>query len=265
MAASSDNRGEQNPGTHEQASEAPHSRQAEELARRLAALPEPAMREAVLAENLDRLAPEELVPVLAEVVRRGRSGGPPFDLALLALGAVLAGRAPLAYERRAALYTQARTQGYAELADLFLSPGESPEAPLAPPLTMSGRPLTLGERKALARGSRRDLLDRLMRDPAPAVIRVLLQNPHLTERDVVTIAARRPQAPEIQQEIARSRRWISRYAVKVALVLNPYTPTDLAMSLVGFLQEPELRIVAEEGTLREIVREAARKRLREDT
>jgi len=234
---------------------------AEALARRLAVLPEPAMREAVLAESLATGPPDDLVPMLAEVVARGRAGGPPFDLALLALGALLSAAEPLTYERRAALYAVARDGGFYDLADLFLSAGALPEASAPAPLNLDGRTLTLGERKSLARGGRREMLDRLMRDPAAPVIRILLGNPRLTERDVVTIAARRPQLPEIQHEIARARRWVSRYSVKLALVLNPYTPTDLAVRLLGLLQAPELRQVATEGALSEIVRAAARRRL----
>jgi hypothetical protein len=235
---------------------------ADALARKLAAFPEPAMREVVLTEALRDGAPEDLVPVLEEVVARGRAGGPPFDLALLALGGVLSSPDALPYERRAMLYAAARDGGRYDLADLFLSAGAGPEPAATAPLNVAGRTLTLGERKSLARGGRREMLDRLMRDPAAPVIRVLLGNPRLTERDVVAIAARRPQLPEIQHEIARSRRWISRYSVKLTLVLNPYTPTDLAVRLIGFLQLPELRQVASEGALGDVVRAAARRRLR---
>ncbi|MBI5482665.1 MAG: hypothetical protein HY906_27675 [Deltaproteobacteria bacterium] len=240
---------------------APAARRADALARKLAALPEPAMREAVLTEALAGGAPDDLVPLLDEVVARGRAGGPPFDLALLALGGVLATPDALTYERRAALYAAARDGGRYDLADLFLSAGVGPEPAPSAPLNVAGRTLTLGERKSLARGGRREMLDRLMRDPAAPVIRILLGNPRLTERDVVAIAARRPQLPEIQHEIARARRWISRYSVKLALVLNPYTPTDIAVRLIGLLQGPELRQVASEGALCEIVRAAARRRL----
>jgi hypothetical protein len=236
---------------------------ADALARKLSALPEPAMREAVLAEALRGGAPDDLVPVLGEIVRRGRAGGPPFDLALLALGGVLASPDALTYERRATLYAAARDGGRDDLVDLFLSAGLGFEPAAAAPLNVGGRTLTLGERKSLARGNRRDMLDRLMRDPAASVIRILLGNPRLTERDVVLIAARRPQLAEIQHEIARSRRWISRYAVKLALVLNPSTPTDLAVRLVGLLQLPELRQAAGDGALSDLVRAAARRRLGE--
>jgi hypothetical protein len=234
---------------------------AEELAQRLCALPEPEMRRAVLAEVIADGEPVGVCRLLGEVVRRGRQGGPPFDLALLALGAVLGDAAALPYERRAALYAAARAAELADLADLFLSAAAALEVEPPPPLSLGGRSLTLGERKALARGRRRDLLERLMRDPDAAVIRILLGNPRLCEADVVGIAARRPQLAEVQREIAGARRWIERYAVKLALVLNPYTPTDLAIRLLGFLAAADLRQVASEGVLSAIVRAAARRRL----
>ena len=48
---------------------------------------------------------------LAEIVRRGRQGGPPFDLALLAFGALLEDPDALTYDRRSALYAAARDAG----------------------------------------------------------------------------------------------------------------------------------------------------------
>ena len=47
-------------------------------------------------------------------------------------------------------------------------------------------------------------------------------------------------------------------------MVNPSTPTDLAVRLIGLLQLPELRQVATEGALSEIVRSAARRRMPSD-
>jgi hypothetical protein len=234
---------------------------AEELARRLSALPEPDMRTSVLAEALVAGDPRRHCRILTAIVQRGRQGGPPFDVALLALGGLLADPDRLTYERRSVLYAAARSAELLDLADLFLSAGAASDVPPPPALTRDGRPVTLGERKSLARGRRREILDRLMRDPDPAVIRILLGNPRLCERDVVAIAARRPQIPEVQREIARSRRWIARYDVKLALIFNPYTPTDIAIRLLGFLSATNLRQAATEPVLADIVRRAARRRI----
>jgi hypothetical protein len=243
--------------------------QVPELARRLAALPEQAMREAVLAEVLAALSPEDAAGVAGELVRRAPSGRP-YDVALLALTGLLDGasdgareRDRLGYERRQAMYTAARGRGDLVLVRLLLSAHESMEgaAALEGP-AIPGRPeLTLGERKSLARTRRRDVLDRMLRDPDPSVLEILLGNPRVTEGDVVRLAARRPTTPEAQRTIFRADRFRPRYAVRRALVLNPYTPSDLAAQLVGLLTEPDLRRVETDTQLSDPVRAAARAQL----
>jgi hypothetical protein len=232
------------------------------LARRLAALPALAMRAAVLREALLALDDEAAAQLLGEVVRRGPDGAP-FDAALLAFNAVLdgGGATPLGYERHGALYAAARALGDAKLAHLLLS--AQPPPPGDPkPVPLLGREVTLGERKSLARGHRRELLDRLLRDPDPSVLTILLGNPRITEADVVRLAARRPTAAAAQLVIARCERFVARYAVKRALVLNPHTPSDVAARLVLLLTRPDLLQVERDGRLGEAVRAQARVQLR---
>ncbi len=108
-----------------------------------------------------------------------------------------------------------------------------------------GRPLTLGERKSLARRPDRSMMDRLLSDPHPDVIRGLLRNPRVTEDDVVRLAARRPGRAEVLAEVARSPRWVHRARVRLTLLLNPSTPLELAAPITGLLVRQELRLVAE--------------------
>jgi hypothetical protein len=117
-----------------------------------------------------------------------------------------------------------------------------------------GRPLTLGERKSLARKPDREMMDRLLRDPHPDVIRQLLANPKLTEDDVLTLASRRPVRPDVLLQIARSTKWVHRARIRIALVLNPDTPLDIAAPLVGLLMRHELRLVATSTTVPAAVR-----------
>jgi hypothetical protein len=226
------------------------------LARRLAALPAAALRKAALRETLLGLDDVRAARLCAELVRRGPSGAP-FDRALLALAALLDGN-ELGYERHGELYAAARQLGDTQLARLLLSAQPSPPGlPQAAPLP-GERELTLGERKSLARGRRRELLDRLLRDPDPSVLTILLGNPRITEADVVRLAARRPTTAAAQRLILHSERFIARYAVKRALVLNPYTPSDLAARLVVLLARPDVKQVAADLSLGEAVRLAAR-------
>lgn len=117
-----------------------------------------------------------------------------------------------------------------------------------------GRPLTLGERKSLARRPQRETLERLLRDPHPDVIRQLLANPRLTEEDVLSIAARRPCRPDVLTEIARSTRWAHRPRIRVALVLNPDTPLDVVSPITGLLLRHELKLVVTSTTVAAAVR-----------
>lgn len=112
-----------------------------------------------------------------------------------------------------------------------------------------GRPLTLGERKSLARRPDRAMTERLLRDPHPDVIRQLLGNPKVVEEDVVSLAARRPCRPDVLAQIARMPRWTTRARVRMALVLNPDTPLDVSAPLVGLLVRQELRLVATSTTV----------------
>jgi hypothetical protein len=106
-----------------------------------------------------------------------------------------------------------------------------------------GRVVPLGQRKSLARRPDRETLQRLLRDPHPDVIRRCMSNPRLVEDDVVRLAARRPGHPEALAEIARSR-WVHRPRVRIALVMNPATPLEVVVRLVGLLLRPELTMAA---------------------
>ncbi|MGO9835128.1 MAG: hypothetical protein ACLP1X_13015 [Polyangiaceae bacterium] len=106
-----------------------------------------------------------------------------------------------------------------------------------------GRELTLGERKSLARRADRDLMQRLLADPHPDVIRRCLGNPRVTEDDVVRLAAKRPCRGDVLIEIARST-WTHRPRVRLAVVMNPSTPVEMALRIAGLLLRPELALVA---------------------
>jgi hypothetical protein len=218
------------------------------------------MRRAAFREVLHGLDVADGARLCGEIVRRGRDGAP-FDVALLALNALLdAGE--LGYQRHAELYDQARALGDDALARLLLSAAPPPPGRPAPMGNLPGFPeLTLGHKKSLARGRRREVLERLLRDPDASVLRILLSNPRLTEDDVVRVAARRPTTAEAQRAIFASERFICRYDVKRALVLNPYTPSDLAARLVPLLTLTDVREVANDSSLPEQVRQSARDQL----
>ncbi len=178
---------------------------------------------------------------------------------LLAAAPTLAG--PAEADRVEALREVAQLRGYFALARLLRHrttlADKPPEPEARGAAELRGRILSLGQRKFLARGHDRFTLDRLLRDPHPAVIRNILINPRITESDVVRLAARRPTYPDIQVEIIESLRWSTRPRVRLAIVENPYTPTSVSVPLLSLLMRHEIASVSHATDLPAILRGAA--------
>jgi hypothetical protein len=173
--------------------------------------------------------------------------------------------------RRAELRIVALSHGLGGLARLLpvigplhaepdFADDDASEAPV-PLKNAAGKPLTLGERKALARRPNRANFDKLLADPHPDVVRLLLENPRLTEDDVLRMASKRPAFPAILVELARHAAWSSRPRVRLALVLNPRTPPELAILFASLLGRPELESVSLATNLPRAVLDAARAHL----
>jgi len=223
-------------------------RQVLTLERRVHSLPERAMRRAVLRERVLALIVPDLVGVLAVAGERGRHGrGTARELLQeLALEPTVFRELPydrvqLAYklaverelEQVAAMFLSARLQGNPSVEEAFKG-NEHLDEPV-------------GVRRGWARGSNRDRLDRLLHDRDWRVIRLLLDNPRVIERDVVKVAAMRPTRPEVLELIATHRRWASRYPVRKALALNPYTPTPIVRRLLPTLMRQDLKLGLKAG------------------
>jgi hypothetical protein len=89
------------------------------------------------------------------------------------------------------------------------------------------------------------------------VIRSLLLNPRLTESEVLKIASLKPTSPKVLDEVFRQAKWIARYRVKKALVLNPYCNPGTAVHLLKFLLLGDLRDIVQFENLHLAVQEAA--------
>jgi hypothetical protein len=224
---------------------------------RLRALRDPRMRMLALIEAFCEGDPTTWVHVIAGIMTRAHLHDDPDAAEALEAITHAAADPALPYGVRQSLYEAAGSQQLPAIARLFLfaSPAtmdrEQLARSLAPerPLRPTGRPLTLGERKALARTHDRPRLLLLLSDPHPAVIAILLDNPHVTEADIVRIASARPAVPASLSLIAAHARWSVRHAVKRALVLNPSTPLADAIRIATTLRFGELRALAADASL----------------
>lgn len=232
---------------------------AKPFAHELALLDDLALREKKVAERLAELPVDAAAELLHDLVRLAEDNDAEAEVALLACVKLDRYEPVLGYEWLAQLYVAADDRGYPEVKRLLSTSEVRKRAPKDPRDENRFVERTLGERKELARNTRdRDLLDRLLFDRNPEVIRVLLDNPRVIERDAVKIAAMRPAPAEVLEVVLRSRRWSKCYTVKKALAFNPYLAVNTAVSLLSFLLAPDLRQAVQSTELAEPVRDAAR-------
>lgn len=218
------------------------------LERQVDQVPERGMRRARTSEVVQELDDAQLVGLLALLVRRIGEGHAPARQVVQELALEPSVFQDLPYERVEAAYRLAKAADLGGVARLFL--GSALEGVLDRTERSShNRHLDLpaGVRRSAARGRDRFVLDRLLHDQDPRVVRTLLGNPRLVERDVIKIAALRPTRPEILAEVAAHPRWSSRYRVRKALACNPHTPQPIARRLVPTLMVQDLVLALEAG------------------
>ena len=227
--------------------------------RRVRSVSERGMRLAVLREMLAELDGDHAVSALGLLHDRATAGHASARLVLqeLALDADLFLAMP--YPVRSVAYTKACRAGRDDVARMLLIGGPKTNPTVAEASTDNDYASeSVGERCSAARGKDRFKIDRLLHDRDYRVIRILLENPILVERDVVKIAAMRPTRPDVLREIAGHRKWASRYAVRKALGANPNTPPSIARRLLPSLLKQDLRAVAHAGSVPEEIRLLAR-------
>lgn len=213
---------------------------------------------------LVELDADEVVEVLHGILQQADAREPTAQELALLLVDLGRHEDELGYERIADIYTLAAERGYEDVQRLVNTHQAARTARDDEKLDNEFLPRTLGERKALAATTRdRNIIDRLMRDKSAAVIEKLLNNPQLVERDVVRIASTQPLHDDVIAAIVAHRKWITRYKVKKAVICNPYTRVNTALSLLSFMQRSDLREIASNTTLANEVRDAARVRVNE--
>ncbi len=228
---------------------------------------EPAMRHALVTEALLALSAADCCQLLAVVLERPPPTGSTFDLLRDTLHEVLradadAATGSLPYERRRAIYEVATDLGESLVTKLLrTAPAQKEWMSSASRLPQELADVPLGTRRSLAKGEDVDLLDMLALDEDPLVLRNLLRNPHLTEREVLRIASLRPVPASTLEEVHRSDRWRNATGIRVALAKNPYCPVEIALQLASSLPLAELRDLSGDSKVHAHVREEANREL----
>lgn len=231
--------------------------------RALAALDTLETRLARWAEEIRARTPEDSAQLLDEAVLGAARRNPDAVRAFLPL-LDRAGLAERAGAGRLSEVLEAAGRAEREACLLLLEhPGAArrgePRSAAPEPLPAG---LTLGHRKAAARGRRGSLLERLLKDPDPRVAAEVLRNPRLRESEVVAVASRRPCPEAVFESLVRTGSWMTRPAVQRAVAFNPYAPPVLAAALCVLLASTDLTALANDAGLHPGVRDGALQVLR---
>jgi hypothetical protein len=123
--------------------------------------------------------------------------------------------------------------------------------------------MSVGERLKLALKGGKEARAILIRDANKIVQRFVLQNPRLSEDEVLAICRNRNIDSEVLRGVADNRDWTRNYQIRLALAQNPKTPLTAALHQVNGLFERDLRTLAKSKNVSSSVASKARRMLYE--
>jgi predicted regulator of amino acid metabolism with ACT domain len=114
--------------------------------------------------------------------------------------------------------------------------------------------LPLGQKITLARRGPSRVAGALVAEGHAKVLSTALENPYLTESQVLKALAREKVPVHVVQEIASHRKWSQSYNVRLAIIRNASTPISTVLGFLPHMTVNDLRVLAEPGVVAESLR-----------
>jgi hypothetical protein len=143
-----------------------------------------------------------------------------------------------------------------DLVQLTLSPSVPTELKLHAEDQLIARvpQLPLGQKITLARRGPARLGGALLAEGHAQIVSIVLDNPYLTEAQVLKALSREKLPPAVVQTLAHHRKWSLCYNVRLALVRNPASPLSAVLAFLPELTVSDLRELASPGIVSESLR-----------
>jgi hypothetical protein len=123
------------------------------------------------------------------------------------------------------------------------------------------RRLPVPARIKLALSGNKETRQILSRDSVKLVQACVLRNPRVTLEEALAFAKNRSIQGELLRIIADQREWIRNYSVRLAIVQNPKTPLQIALTLLSGVHERDMRLLAHSKNVSTVVQQQARRYL----
>ena len=141
---------------------------------------------------------------------------------------------------------------------------DEPDTAAPPPArSLYAQILTMGiaEKLKLALRGNKDARSILIRDGSKMIRRFVMQNPRISDSEVIAVARNRSSDEELLRIIVDNREWMRNYQVRLALTSNPKTPLAVALKQLPTLGERDLRVLAKSRNVPQAVVSQARRLL----
>jgi len=104
--------------------------------------------------------------------------------------------------------------------------------------------MDLSEKVRLAQTGDKEARSLLAREPNKLVLSSLLQNPRISDQEILQFAKEKTVPEEILTLLSKRKEWMKKYPVRLALAQNPKTPLALALRLLRTFRDFDLRQIA---------------------
>jgi hypothetical protein len=143
-----------------------------------------------------------------------------------------------------------------DLVQLTLSPAIPTELKLNAEDQLIARlpQLPLGQKITLARRGPARLGGALLAEGHAQTVSIVLDNPHLTEAQILKALAKEKIPPVVVQSIAEHRKWSLAYNIRLALVRHPASSLSTVLAYLPELTVSDLRELASPGIVPESLR-----------
>jgi hypothetical protein len=143
-----------------------------------------------------------------------------------------------------------------DLVRFSLTPGVSAELKRAAEEQLLARlPQTaLGQKITLARRGPGRVASALVAEGHSKVVSIALNNPYLTESQLLKVLAREKLPSQIVLAIASHEKWANTYNIRLALLRHSATPKEMVLAFLPHIALPDLRVLASSGIVAEDLR-----------
>ena len=117
--------------------------------------------------------------------------------------------------------------------------------------------MTIPQKIRLAMLGNREARNILILDRNKVVCMAVLRSPRLNDNDILMYAQQRNLPEDVYKYIANNKKWVKNYSIKLALVNNPKTPLPIAIRLLGYLHDNDLKALRRNKNVSSVLNRAA--------